>query len=91
MFKIHIWWMLRLTWRNGRSGESGIEKRLDRFTIVESLLENFYRFRSWVDSSRISNHYPIICQFEYQGDRMKYPFKFSHKWLKEMGFRDLLK
>jgi exonuclease III len=37
------------TWRNGRAGNSGIEKRLDRFLISEDLLNPSYLARAWID------------------------------------------
>jgi hypothetical protein len=50
------------TWRNGRSGSSGIEKRLDRFLISEELLNPTHRARAWVDLPYLSDHTPICLQ-----------------------------
>jgi len=47
------------TWRNGRSSDQGISKRLDRFLMVESLSHVFQRFRVWHVNSVISDHLPV--------------------------------
>ena len=36
------------TWKNDRVGVESISKRLDRFYIVEDVLETTQRYRSWV-------------------------------------------
>ena len=36
------------TWRNGRSGEEGICKRLDRFLISKDLLPFLGTYRTWI-------------------------------------------
>jgi endonuclease/exonuclease/phosphatase family metal-dependent hydrolase len=48
------------TWRNGRMGESSISKRLDRFFVAEDLIGPTMRYRSWVESTFISDHAPIF-------------------------------
>ena len=62
------------TKRNGRLGENGIVKGLDRFFLSNSLLENLDKYRTLVDSNRLSNHYPIICHFVERADKLKRPF-----------------
>jgi len=63
------------TWRNGRLGDKGIGKRLDRFLVDEHLSENLGKFKSWVVPSKISDHCPILFQFEVEKRRTRYPFK----------------
>jgi len=48
------------TWRNGRMGESSISKRLDIFFVHEYLMGLELLFRSWVEPTYISDHYPIL-------------------------------
>jgi len=48
------------TWDNGRSGNSYIAKRLDRFLIQDMLIERFGMVSSKIISSYISYHFPII-------------------------------
>jgi endonuclease/exonuclease/phosphatase family metal-dependent hydrolase len=47
------------TWRNTRSRESRVAKRLDRFFISKKLLEGPLQFRHCVGSGGESNHSPI--------------------------------
>ena len=71
------------TWRNGRDGVDRIAKRMGRFLISIYLIDKLDKYRSWVDSNRFSDHYPIICHVEFQGVHEKSLFKFKHGWLKE--------
>jgi endonuclease/exonuclease/phosphatase family metal-dependent hydrolase len=50
------------TWRNGRSGEQNIQKRLDRVYVAEGLLVESTRFRSWVGHPYFSDHAPVFFQ-----------------------------
>jgi endonuclease/exonuclease/phosphatase family metal-dependent hydrolase len=54
------------TWRNGRAGVDNIAKRLDRILVSENLLSEVGRFRSWVEYPFISDHAPVVAQFEFQ-------------------------
>ena len=47
------------TWENKRLGEKWIGKRLERFFMLEDLLEKVSRYRSWVLVSNILYHSPI--------------------------------
>jgi hypothetical protein len=38
------------TWRNMRTGEARVAKRLDRFLLSEEFLQENLRFRQWVSS-----------------------------------------
>ena len=78
------------TRRNGRIRAGRVAKRMDRFLIGESLLEKAVKYRSWVDSSRLSDHHPIFLKLEMSGSRSARPFKFNHGWLKSEGFKDLI-
>ena len=73
--------IIRPTWQNGRGGPAGIGKRLDRFIVDANLLEQVHSYRSWVVQSKISDHFPIVFQWEMEGDRIHYPFKFNATWL----------
>ena len=78
------------TLHNGRSGECGVEKSLDRFFLSSSLIDKLEKYRTWVDSNRLSDHNPIYCQFEFGGKRSNRPFKLNHDWLRVYGFKDLV-
>ena len=51
------------TWRNGRSGEAGISKRLDGFLLSEYLLPILSFYRTWATPTDVSNHYPICLEW----------------------------
>jgi hypothetical protein len=78
-----------LTWRNGRMGESSISKRLDRFFMVEDLIGPTMRYRSWVESTYISDHVPIFLQLDIDIPKNVHPFKFNSVWLRDKSFTNL--
>jgi len=47
------------TWRNSRSGRDSISNRPDRVIVLEILLTDVGRFRSWVDLPFVSDHAPV--------------------------------
>jgi hypothetical protein len=55
---------LKPTWRNGRSGQDAIARRLDRVLVSEALLSVAGNYRSWVESPFVSDHAPICFQME---------------------------
>jgi hypothetical protein len=71
------------TWRNGRSGQDYIAKRLDRFLLSENLVSSGIRYRSWVCNVKISDHMPVILHLEQEKEFVNYPFKFNYVWLEE--------
>jgi hypothetical protein len=78
------------TWRNGRSGDVGIEKRLDRTLVSESLLQEVGCYRSWVELPFISDHAVVITQLDFNEVRIAYPFKLNSMWLVETDFTGIL-
>ena len=78
--------VIRPTWQNGRGGSDGIGKRLDWFIVDSDLLELAHSYRSWVVPSKISDHFPIVFQWELEGERIHYPFKFNATWLSMEDF-----
>ena len=50
------------TWRNGRSGNEGISKRLDRFLMSTSLIQSLGVHRVWTHVSDISDHHSICLE-----------------------------
>ena len=78
------------TWRNGRSRDEGICKRLDRFLVSESLLPSFSSYRSWAYPSDVSDHYPICLEWGPFSHVPCRPFKFNRAWLMEVEFKQLV-
>ena len=69
------------TWRNGRSGDDRISKRLDRFLLSSSLIDHLPQHRVWAYPSAISDHYPVILEWRENSSPCAFPFKFNHSWL----------
>jgi hypothetical protein len=78
------------TWRNDRSGNDSIARRLDRGLIVEGLLASSGLSRSWVEYPFISDHAPILIQLENAPLYKAFPFKFNSIWLQEAEFVKLV-
>ena len=76
---------------NGRCGEEGLVKILDRFFLAEDLCENFGKFRSWSHSLGISDHKVVLLQIEFDKSLVKYPFKFNPIWLEDHLLCDFVK
>ena len=76
------------TWRNGRSGEEGICKRLDRYLISNALLPHLGSFRTWTHRSLIFDHFPILLEWNHPKGPFNYPFKFNRSWLENSAFSD---
>ena len=79
------------TWRNGRIGEDGISKRLDRFLLSEQLISSLPRYRAWVHRSGLSDHFPIVLDWLDQQKPSAYPFKFNHSWLENEDFVQMVR
>ena len=52
------------TWRNNRSGEQAISKRLDRFLLLENLLSGYLIVKTWVEVGGLSDHLPFLLQIQ---------------------------
>ena len=78
------------TWRNGRSGEAGISKRLDRFLLSKSLLPCLSYYRTWDTPTDGSDNYPICLEWGTNFGSHCRPFKFNRAWLMEEDFAQLV-
>jgi hypothetical protein len=72
-----------------KDGESSISKRLDIFFVAEDLIGPTMRYRSWVESTFISDHAPIYLQLDIGIPKIVHPFKFNLVWLKYVSFTNL--
>ena len=50
------------------------------------LLEQVHSYRSWVVQTKIFDHFPIVFQWEMEGEHILYPFKFNATWLAMVNF-----
>ena len=51
------------TWRNGRMGEDGISKRLDRYLLSDQLISSLPRHRAWAHRCGIFDHFPVLLEW----------------------------
>lgn len=79
------------TWTNRRSGDEGIEKRLDHFIYMEVLLKYLYRLILWIMKYHLSYHYLVILQLDMRQEHINFPFKFNLNWNQDEEFVDLFK
>lgn len=80
---------LKPTWRNQRTGEGRIAKRLDRFLLSEDLASRSLMFRQWIGEGGNSDHFPILFELATAPKKPATPFKFNATWMQEESFREL--
>ena len=78
------------TWRNNRSGDQVISKRLDQFLLSKNLLSVSLIIRTWVEVGGLSYHLPVLLQIQKPEDKPVAPFKFNLEWLLEEDYRKLI-
>jgi len=49
---------------NGRLEDAKVAKRLEKFLVAESLVDQFCKFMSWIDLDLISDHLPICLELD---------------------------
>eukprot|EP00253_Pinus_taeda_P010711 PITA_10711 len=79
------------TWRNRRSGEGRVAKRLDQFLISEDLMRGIPMIRQWVGEGGNSDHFPILLEIKKPPPKPASPFKFNAAWLQEESFNTLFR
>jgi hypothetical protein len=67
-----------------------VAKRIDRFLVVESLLDLPVQFRKWVDSGGESDHMPIILEIVGGPKNPTSPYKFNPTWIEDDSFKALV-
>eukprot|EP00253_Pinus_taeda_P017821 PITA_17821 len=78
------------SWRNKRTGEDRLARRLDHFLIKERLLSTGYNYGQWVGSGGISNHLSIYLEIRGGLNKPKASFKFNSSWLKEETYINMV-
>eukprot|EP00253_Pinus_taeda_P030057 PITA_30057 len=82
---------LKPTWRNRRTGDARVAKRLDRFLINEELASRIPMFRQWIEEGGLSDHFPVFLEFSIPPPKPPAPFKFNSSWLQDDSFNNLFK
>jgi hypothetical protein len=83
--------VLSPTWRNGRSGQHAIARRLDRFFASANFLASIGQVSSWVEFPYISDHAPVFLKLDLAELPKPSPFKFNHSWLELVEYQELVK
>jgi len=78
------------TWRNCRSRNDVVAKRLNRFLISEKLLGMGLRFKVKVEEWGNSDHRPISIFWILRADSPPAPLKINQVWFVEEDFRKLV-
>jgi hypothetical protein len=58
--------------------------------MLEELVSSVRRYKSWVAYPFVSDHAPVVLQFDHGQRLIAYPFKLNPIWLEEKGFSDLV-
>eukprot|EP00253_Pinus_taeda_P006943 PITA_06943 len=82
---------LKPTWRNRRTGDARIAKRLDRFLLCEDLTSRIPMFRKWVGEGGNSDHFPIFLELAKPPLKPAAPFKFNAYLLQEDSYDKLFR
>ena len=80
----------KLTWRNNRSGDNRVAKRLDRFLVSEQVVDRFFQLRQWVGSGGGYDHFPIFFDLQNGPHKPPGPLNFNKGWLKDESFSNFV-
>ena len=65
----------------------GIEKSLIIFLINHLLLDSLCSYWSWVETYRVSNHFPIFLELGLGVENSEAPFKYNLAWEMDKSFK----
>ena len=83
---------LEPTWRNHRTREGPVAKRLDRFLVGDPIIvSRDLQSHKWVDWCGESDHNPIILEIRIDAHKPPSPYKFNSAWISNPEFCDLVK
>lgn len=81
---------LQPTWRNKRTGEDRLARRLDHFLIKERLLGMGYNYRQWVGLGGLLDQFPIYLKVIGGMNKPKARYKINSTWLKDAEYIKLV-
>ena len=79
------------TWRNKRSGDQAVSKRLDRFLVLEYLISSNLILKASVEIGGTSYHCHIVLSVKTLEVKIPAPFKFKPQWLEEEEYCNLIR
>jgi len=71
-------------------GDAALARRLDRFLMKGTLLQQLHLYKQWVGSGGVSDHSPIYLEIQGPFKKPKAPFKFNHVWLNDPSYIKLV-
>ena len=77
------------TWSNRRTGHQHVACRLDRFLVVEALLESDQAMEANIMPKSGSDHWPIASCLNLGITPRPKPFRFEKFWLTHPNFHQL--
>ena len=72
-------------------GGEGISKILDRYLLSNQLVISLPRFRVWTHRCGISDHFPVIFDWQDHQSSCALPFKFNQSWLSNEDFKKMIR
>ena len=72
-------------------GEEGISKILDRYLLSDQLVFNLPRYRVWTHRCGLSDHFPVILDWQDHRSSCALPFKFNQSWLSNEDFKKMIR
>jgi len=82
---------LNASWRNKRTWEDHIAKRLDRFLVAYFLLSHQFHFQQWIGIGGDSDHSLIFLEISVGSAKPPSPFKYNVSWATKESFQSLVK
>jgi hypothetical protein len=79
------------SWRNQRSGDAQVAKRLNRFLVSKYLLDLPLHLWEWVGCGGVYDHSPICIELVWGPKNPSSPFKFNATWLADEEFHNFVK
>lgn len=78
-------------WRNMRTWEARVSKRLYQFLVSKKLMESHFQVGQWIGSGGESDHSLVWLELEGGSDKSSSPFKLNASWLSNENFQNLIK
>ena len=82
---------LEHTWKNNRTGDQEISKRMDRFLISKEICQDHLVLKTAMETWGLSDHRPITLSVTIPEEKSPTPFKFNLVWRENEDYREMVK
>lgn len=79
------------TWRNIRTGDARVAKRLDRFLLIKDPENSLTLLKQWIGTGGDSDHFPIFLDLKGTYMKLISPFRFNLEGFKFLAYNVLVK